>query len=45
MHHCQKPEDPALVEKETEYYLDKGINEFNKKFASSKGSGISIANN
>ena len=27
---------PALVEKETEYYLDKEIHEFNKKFASSK---------
>ena len=36
---------PELVEKATEYYVNKGINELNKKFTSSKGSGITLINN
>ena len=31
---------PKLAEKATEYYINKGINELNKKSTSSKGSGI-----
>ena len=36
---------PALAGKETEYCITKGINELNKKFTSSKGSGITVTNN
>ena len=37
---------PDLVEKATEYYINKGINELNnKKFVSSKGSGVALTNN
>ena len=34
-----------LAEKATEYYVNKGINKLNKKFTSSKGSGITLTNN
>ena len=33
---------PKLAEKVTRYYTNKAINELNKKFASSKGSGITL---
>ena len=33
---------PKLAEKVTRYYINKGINELNKKFASRKGSGITL---
>ena len=36
---------PELAGNATEYYINKGINEHNKKFASSKGSGITLTNN
>ena len=37
---------PDLVEKAKEYYINKGINELNnKKFMSSKGSGVALTNN
>ena len=36
---------PILAEKATEYYINKGINELNKKFKSSKGTGITLTNN
>ena len=36
---------PKLAEKATEYYTKKGINELNKEFTSSKGSGITLTNN
>ena len=34
-----------LAEKATEYYINRGINELNKKFTLSKGSGITLRNN
>ena len=40
-----KNEVPGLAEKATEYYVNKEINELNKKFAPSKGSGILLTNN
>ena len=40
-----KNKAPKLAEKTTEYYVNKGINELNKKFTSSKGSGITPTNN
>ena len=36
---------PALTQKETEYYINTGVNEFNRKFTSSKGSGITLTHN
>ena len=36
---------PRLAEKATEYYINKGINELNKKSTSSKGPGIPLRNN
>ena len=36
---------PALAGKATEYYINKEINTLNKKFPSSKGSGITLATN
>ena len=36
---------PALAEKATEYYVNKRINEVNKKFTPRKGSGIMLKNN
>ena len=36
---------PKLAEKATEYHINKRINELNKKFTSSKGSGITLPNN
>ena len=36
---------PETAGKATEYYINKGINELNKKFRSSKISGIAITNN
>ena len=33
---------PKLAEKATEYYINKGINELNKTFTSSKVSGITL---
>ena len=36
---------PELAEKATEYYVNKGINELNKKPTSSKGSGVTLTNN
>ena len=36
---------PKLAEKATECYIDKGINELNKKFTSRKGSAITLTNN
>ena len=36
---------PWLAEKATWYYVNRGINELNKKFTVSKGSGTTIANN
>ena len=35
---------PELAEKATEYYVNKEINKLNKKFTSSKGSGIALTN-
>ena len=35
----------ALAGKATEYYINKGLNELNKKFTSGKGSGITLTNN
>ena len=34
-----------LAEKAAEYYVNKAINELNKKFTSSKGVGITLTNN
>ena len=34
-----------LAEKETKYYINKGVNELNKKFTSSKDSKITLTNN
>ena len=34
-----------LAEKATEWYVNKGINELNKKFTSSKGSGATLTKN
>ena len=36
---------PALARKATEYYINKGVNELNKKFSSSKSLGITLTNN
>ena len=36
---------PELAEKATWYYVNKGINQLNKKNTSSKGSGITLAKN
>ena len=36
---------PILAEKATQCYINKGINEVNKKFASDKGSGTTLTNN
>ena len=36
---------PGLAKKATEYYVNKGINELNKKFTSTKGSGITLTSN
>ena len=36
---------PELARKATEYYINKGINELNKTFASSKDSRITLTNN
>ena len=36
---------PELARKATEYYINKGINEFNKTFTSSKDSWITLTNN
>ena len=36
---------PALAEKVTEYYINKGVNELNKTFSSSKGLGTTLTNN
>ena len=36
---------PILAGKTTKYYVHKEINKFNKKFTSSKGSGITLTNN
>ena len=36
---------PKLAEKTTEYYNNRGINELNKNFTSSKASGITQTNN
>ena len=41
----EKNEAPELAEKATEYYVNKGINELNKKIASSKGTEINLTNN
>ena len=35
---------PALAEKATQYYINEWINEVNKKFTVSKGSGITLTN-
>ena len=35
---------PELAEKATEYYVNEEINKLNKKFTSSKGSGIALTN-
>ena len=35
---------PVLARKATKYYANKGINELNKTFTSSKGSGITLTN-
>ena len=35
---------PKLAEKATEYYINKQINELNKKFISRKVSGIALTN-
>ena len=36
---------PELARKATEYYINKGINELNKTFTSSKDSWITLTNN
>ena len=36
---------PALAGKATEYYINKRVNELNKKFTSIKGSGVTLTNN
>ena len=36
---------PELARKATEYYINTGINELNKTFASSKDSRITLTNN
>ena len=36
---------PELTRKATEYYINKGINELNKTFTSSKDSWITLTNN
>ena len=36
---------PALTQKETKYYINTGVNEFNRKFTSSKSSGITLTHN
>ena len=36
---------PALTGKATEYYINKGVNEPNKKFTSTKSLGITLTNN
>ena len=36
---------PGFTKKENENYANKGINELNRKFTSSKGSGITLTNN
>ena len=36
---------PELARKATEYYINKGINELNKTFTSSKDSWITLKNN
>ena len=40
-----KKATPELAEKATKYYVNKEINKLNKKFISSKGSGITLKNN
>ena len=36
---------PALAGKATEFYINKRVNELNKKFTSIRGSGITLTNN
>ena len=36
---------PALAGEVAEYYVNKGVNELNKKFTSTRGSGIALTEN